>query len=81
MRGCILKYKAVLPAHKGKDRRTEGEDGCQQAKEGHAGQEIAQTETQEEQQGAPTSYGTRHSHFTLSLSKMNCDCPSGQICM
>jgi hypothetical protein len=62
----FYKNKTVLLTNESKDRCTEGEYGCQHTKEGHAGQEVAQTEAQEEQQRTPTSNGTRHIHMTLS---------------
>lgn len=72
-----------LHADEGKNGISEGKDRCQHTKEGHGGQEKAQTETQEEQPHAPAGncLGQRNIHFTLSLEKMKFDRPRGQFCM
>ena len=46
--GTVFSKGGVLSTDKGKYRGAKGEDRCQYAKEGHAGQEVAQAIAQEE---------------------------------
>ena len=64
MRDCIIKNKAIyLPTDQGEDGDAECQDAYDNTRDRH---EHRKTKEKEEQQGAPTSYGTRHSHFTRS---------------